>query len=89
MKSANAPTLGPAFSDLAELLRSREGSLEPIPAKAADRTHAAVSLILREKDELEVLLIKRAEAEGVHGSVGLLGGRHRKSPSVWLGGWFG
>jgi len=81
MRTHDASTLGPSFSSLARLLRSREIQLDPIPPDAEDRVHAAVSVILREKEELELLLIKRAEAEGDpwSGQMALPGGRRDPS----------
>jgi 8-oxo-dGTP pyrophosphatase MutT (NUDIX family) len=77
MQTRDAPILGSTFSGLADVLRSHESNLEPVPAEAHDRIHAAVSLILREREELEILLIKRAEAEGDpwSGQMALPGGR--------------
>lgn len=74
-------TLGPTLSSLSDLLRSRESTLDPIPPPVDDRIHAAVSLILRGDEELEVLLIKRAEVDGDpwSGQMALPGGRRDPS----------
>ncbi len=81
MQAHDAPILGPSFSHLSGLLRHKEGELRPVPSEARNRVHAAVSLILRERDELEVLLIRRAEAEGDpwSGQMALPGGRRDPS----------
>ena len=63
-----------------------EDGLEPIPETPGDRSHAAVSVVLREGKELELLLIKRAEAEGDpwSGQMALPGGRRDPSDTSLL-----
>ncbi len=65
------------FTSLRNLLSKREGISSPSFHESEDRVHAAVSLILRNGPELEVLLIRRAEAEGDpwSGQMALPGGR--------------
>jgi len=65
------------FTSLRSLLSKREGISSPSFHESEDRVHAAVSLILRSGPELEVLLIRRAEAEGDpwSGQMALPGGR--------------
>ncbi|MGD2121792.1 MAG: CoA pyrophosphatase [Gemmatimonadota bacterium] len=86
MQPDDTPAPASSFSDFAGVLRSKESTLDPIPAEAQGRVHAAVSLILREADELEVLLIKRAEAEGDpwSGQMALPGGRQDPSDTNLL-----
>jgi len=81
MRSRNLSQSDPRLSTLREELLSLEGGLEPIPAEAGNRTHAAVSVVLREGSELELLLIKRAEAVGDpwSGQMALPGGRRDPS----------
>ncbi len=63
-----------------------EENLDPIPAPVADRTHAAVSVVLRDQGEWELLLIKRAVAEGDpwSGQMALPGGRRDPSDASLL-----
>ena len=86
MSSHRSHLADPRFSKLQQLLQSLEGELGPIPNEDGVRVHAAVSLILREGKELEVLLIKRAEIEGDpwSGQMALPGGRKDASDSSLL-----
>ena len=69
------------FSTLRDQLASLEPGMKPVPEETDGRTHAAVSVILRQGEELEILLIKRAEAEGDpwSGQMALPGGRRDPS----------
>jgi 8-oxo-dGTP pyrophosphatase MutT (NUDIX family) len=79
----------PLLSD-DRLASVREALAHPEPALAfseetsGDRTHAAVSLILRAGEEMEVLFIKRAVAEGDpwSGQMALPGGRKDRADST-------
>ncbi len=64
------------FFSIQELLRSVEPTDES-GSELADRAQAAVSIVLREAPRLDVLLIRRAEAEGDpwSGHMALPGGR--------------
>lgn len=86
MPSRKLPLTDPLLSSLRENLRSLEQRLDPPPGETADRTHAAVSLVLREGEDLELLLIKRAEAEGDpwSGQMALPGGRRDPSDTTLL-----
>ncbi len=64
MENGKREILDPRISSIREALVTQEGRLPPLPGPARNRTHAAVSVILRTGPELELLLIKRAEAEG-------------------------
>jgi len=81
MSSQRSHLVDPRFSTLHQRLLALEEEFGPIPEEDGTRVHAAVSLILREGEELEVLLIKRAEIEGDpwSGQMALPGGR--KDPS--------
>ncbi len=74
------------LSTLRDELLSLEERLDPAPEADDDRTHAAVSVVLREGEELEILLIKRAEAEGDpwSGQMALPGGRRDPSDPTLL-----
>lgn len=65
------------FTSLKDVLSERVEAPPPSFHEAEDRVHAAVSLILRSGPELELLLIRRAEAEGDpwSGQMALPGGR--------------
>ena len=69
----------------AELLALEEG-LESTPQGPSDRVHAAVSVVLREGKELDLLLIKRAVSEGDpwSGHMALPGGRRETSDTSLL-----
>ena len=54
----------PRIYNIRDTLLAGEGYLPPLPGPPRDRTHAAVSVIFRAREELELLLIKRAEVEG-------------------------
>jgi 8-oxo-dGTP pyrophosphatase MutT (NUDIX family) len=72
----------PSFPD-PRLLSLRGGLIpadeepDPAPTVSGDRIHAAVSLVLRSRSDLEILLIRRAEADGDpwSGHMALPGGR--------------
>jgi 8-oxo-dGTP pyrophosphatase MutT (NUDIX family) len=86
MRSHVLSLADPRLSTLREELLSVEEGLQPIPADAGNRVHAAVSVVLREGAELELLLIKRAEAEGDpwSGQMALPGGRRDPSDLTLL-----
>ena len=75
--SPNLQTSEEWFSILRDVLTRLEPGLEPVPEISDDRTRAAVAVILRQNKEREILLIKRAEAEGDpwSGQMALPGGR--------------
>ncbi|TFH59708.1 MAG: CoA pyrophosphatase [Gemmatimonadales bacterium] len=77
MESHKPSLEDPRLSTLREELLSLEERLDPFPEERDDRIHAAVSVILRVGEKLEILLIKRAEAEGDpwSGQMALPGGR--------------
>lgn len=80
------PALDPRFSSLRAVVSPLEGDPFPLPDDAQERTHAAVSLILRSEEELELLLIRRAVAEGDpwSGQMALPGGRrHPSDPDLF------
>jgi 8-oxo-dGTP pyrophosphatase MutT (NUDIX family) len=54
----------PRISRIRDSLLAGEGQLPPLPGPAKDRAHAAVSVVFRAREELELLLIRRAEVEG-------------------------
>ncbi len=64
MSSHRSRLADPRFDILHTRLQTLEENFGPIPEEDGVRVHAAVSLILREGAELEVLLIKRAEIDG-------------------------
>ena len=86
MRSQEIPQTDPRLSLLRNQLLSLEEKLEPVPERAQDRVHAAVSVILKEGEDLEILLIKRAEAERDpwSGQMALPGGRRDRSDSNLL-----
>ena len=63
--------------DVAEAARSDPVHLDEVPDPSLDRMEAAVALIIRAREELDVLLIKRAVHEGDpwSGQMALPGGR--------------
>ena len=65
------------ISTVQEALLDHQHALSPIPAEAEGRTHAAVSMVLREGEELSVLMIKRAvrKSDPWSGQMALPGGR--------------
>lgn len=77
MENGKEATPDHRISLIREALLTEEGRLPPLPGSARNRTHAAVSVVLRTGSELELLLIKRAEAEGDpwSGHMALPGGR--------------
>ena len=76
----------PRLRTLRDELRSLAERLDADPGEAGNRTHAAVSVVLRRGEELELLLIKRAEAEGDpwSGQMALPGGRRDPSDATLL-----
>ena len=86
MSNHRARLADPRFDTLHQSLLALEDEFGPIPEEDGVRVHAAVSLILREGEELEVLLIKRAEIEGDpwSGQMALPGGRKDPSDSSLL-----
>jgi len=86
MRNPNLSLANPRFSTLREEILSLEEGLEPIPEEAADRTNAAVSVVLRDGEGLDLLLIKRAVAEGDpwSGQMALPGGRRDPSDATLL-----
>jgi len=86
MRSPDLSLFDPRLSTLREKLSAREERFDPVPSEGGDRTQAAVSIILREGEEMELLLIKRAEAEGDpwSGQMALPGGRRDSSDSTLL-----
>jgi 8-oxo-dGTP pyrophosphatase MutT (NUDIX family) len=64
MQNENRETPDPRISSVRKALINHEGLLPPLPGPTGKRTHAAVSVILRAGEELELLLIRRAQAEG-------------------------
>jgi len=76
----------PRFFSLQEIVLPLEGDALELPDDAGERAHAAVSLIIRSEKELELLLIRRAVAEGDpwSGQMALPGGRRDISdPSLF------
>lgn len=73
----------PRISSIREALLPQESHLPPLPGPTRNRTHAAVSVILRAEEELELLLIKRAEVKGDpwSGHMAFPGGRWSPSDS--------
>ena len=69
--------LDPRFVTLRSGLLKATGEIDTHAEMGADRIHAAVSVVLREGAELELLLIRRAESEGDpwSGQMALPGGR--------------
>lgn len=86
MRSPDLSLADPRLSTIRKELLSMEDGLEPIPETPGDRSHAAVSVVLREGKQLELLLIKRAEAEGDpwSGQMALPGGRRDPSDTSLL-----
>lgn len=76
----------PRFLDLQSRVHPPSWDDLQLPDDAEERTHAAVSLILRSGTDLELLLIRRAVAEGDpwSGQMALPGGRRDPSdPSLF------
>jgi 8-oxo-dGTP pyrophosphatase MutT (NUDIX family) len=71
------PRTDPGFLPLRERLLALEAGFEAVTDQTGGRIQAAVSVVLRAGEEWEVLLIKRAEAEGDpwSGQMALPGGR--------------
>ena len=78
MASSHTPSLDPRFDPLRTAL-SGIGSLDP--AMPEGHSQAAVSVVLRSRDELEVLLIKRAQSSSDpwSGHMALPGGKREPS----------
>jgi 8-oxo-dGTP pyrophosphatase MutT (NUDIX family) len=75
----------PRFSSIRDAILPLEGDPFHLPEDAEERAHAAVALILRSSRHLELLLIKRAVAQGDpwSGQMALPGGRRDPSdPSL-------
>ena len=86
MHGETPPPPDPAFLSLQPLVFPLKGHSFQLPEDAGDRAHAAVSLILRTEEELELLLIRRAIAKGDpwSGQMALPGGRRDPSdPSLF------
>jgi len=77
MSSRFPAAADPRFASLSILFSESEGAPSPFLHDSEDGPQAAVSLILRNGRELEVLLIRRAESEGDpwSGQMALPGGR--------------
>jgi 8-oxo-dGTP pyrophosphatase MutT (NUDIX family) len=77
MESLSPASADPRFASLSALFSEREEKHSPFLHGSEDGPQAAVSLILRNGRELEVLLIRRAESEGDpwSGQMALPGGR--------------
>ena len=77
MESRSPASADPRFASLSALFSEREEVPSPFLHGPEDGPQAAVSLILRNGRELEVLLIRRAESEGDpwSGQMALPGGR--------------
>jgi 8-oxo-dGTP pyrophosphatase MutT (NUDIX family) len=77
MSSLSPTAADPRFASLSHLLSETEGTSSPPLHDSEEGPQAAVSLILRNGRELEVLLIRRAETEGDpwSGQMALPGGR--------------
>jgi 8-oxo-dGTP pyrophosphatase MutT (NUDIX family) len=86
MRNRDISLEDPRLSKLRNELAFLEDGFAPIPEEPGDRTHAAVSVVLRGGEELELLLIKRAEAEGDpwSGQMALPGGRRDPSDANLL-----
>lgn len=76
MRSRHAKLSDPRFLSIRDVLQARDVPGQS-PPEAPDRTQAAVSIVLRQTPDLEILLIRRAEAEGDpwSGHMALPGGR--------------
>ncbi len=80
------PPPDPRLLSLQNLVFPLEGHSFRLPEDAGERAHASVSLILRSEEDLELLLIRRAVAEGDpwSGQMALPGGRRDPSdPSLF------
>ena len=77
MPDYNSRKLDPRFVTLRSGLLPATEEIDTHAEMGADRIHAAVSVVLREGAELELLLIRRAESEGDpwSGQMALPGGR--------------
>ncbi len=77
MQKPDLPRGDTRIGDLRRALGTLQDGLPPVPEVPEDTTHAAVSLVLRQGRDLELLLIRRAEAEGDpwSGQMALPGGR--------------
>jgi 8-oxo-dGTP pyrophosphatase MutT (NUDIX family) len=73
------PTLDPSFSWIREALQSFDTRLPAFRGCPEDSTDAAVSVILREREDPDLLLIRRAEVRGDpwSGHMALPGGRRQ------------
>ncbi len=76
MRSRHPLLSDPRFLSIRKALQSLDLAAEP-PAEASVRAQAAVAIVLRQTPALEILLIRRAEAEGDpwSGHMALPGGR--------------
>jgi 8-oxo-dGTP pyrophosphatase MutT (NUDIX family) len=86
MHGEKTPPPDPRLLSLQDLVFPLDGHSFQLPEDAEERAHAAVSLILRGEEELELLLIRRAVAEGDpwSGQMALPGGRRDASdPSLY------
>ena len=74
----------PWIKSVHSALAAREKELPPIPEARDDLTHAAVSVVLRQGPETDLLLIKRAEVEGDpwSGHMALPGGRRQREDAT-------
>ncbi len=81
MEHLQTPLSDPRLLSLRARLIPPEEDPHALPPGTGDRIRAAVSLVLRAGEELEVLLIRRAEAEGDpwSGDMALPGGRQDPS----------
>jgi 8-oxo-dGTP pyrophosphatase MutT (NUDIX family) len=86
MRTPSTPILDPSLSPLREILREMESTLPPLPEPEVERAHASVAVILRGAPELELLMIRRAQAEGDpwSGQMALPGGRRDPSDRTLL-----
>ena len=86
MRPTSPASADTRFTSLRNVLSEWEEAPSPAFHESEDRVHAAVSLILRSGPELEVLLIRRAEAEGDpwSGQMALPGGRRDPSDTSLL-----
>ena len=86
MRTLEPVRTDPGFSALRERLLAQEAERGPFVEEVGDRVRAAVSVVLRARDDWEILLIKRAEAEGDpwSGQMALPGGRRDISDETLL-----
>lgn len=86
MRAHEPPKADLRYSALRKELLSLEAGFHPSLEETGDRTQAAVSLVLRGGNDPEILLIRRAEAEGDpwSGQMALPGGRRDSSDESLL-----